>query len=276
MLDGRVHAARPDIADIALADRLFASHYAAPTTLSCRWPTVPLRAAPDAAATAVSELLMGEEFALFDVSGGWAWGYCRHDHYVGYLPVEALGEPEAVSHIVSAPAALLFAAADIKAPVVARWPMGVRLAGAVVGQFLQCGTGFIHLRHLSPVDQPAGDAVAIAERLLGVPYRWGGRSGDGLDCSGLVQLALGATGITAPRDSDQQCAVLGEELGADAPLHRGDLIFFPGHVGLMVDSDRLIHANAFWMAVAVEPLADVVARLASPAAPIIARRRIVR
>ena len=258
-----------------MADRLFASHYAAPSIRAGGQPTVPLRAAPDAGASAVSELLMGEDFAVIDVSGGWAWGYCRHDHYVGYLPAEALGDPIAASHVVSAPAALLFAAADIKAPVLARWPMGVRLEGVVAGEFVACAAGFVHARHLSPVSQVAGDAVAVAERLVGMPYRWGGRSGDGLDCSGLVQLALDATGVSAPRDTDQQCAALGREIPKDTLLQRGDLIFFPGHVGLMADAERLVHANAHWMAVTIEPLADVVARLApSHPRPITARRRI--
>ncbi len=274
MLDGRVHAARPDIADVALAGSLFASHYAAPAIRGCRWPTAPLRSATGAAVSAVSELVMGEEFALLDVSGEWAWGYCRHDHYVGYLPFDALGDPIAATHRVSAPAALLFAAADIKAPVVARWPMGVRLSGAAEGQFVRCAQGFVHRRHLAAVDELGEDAVTVAERLVGVPYRWGGRSGDGLDCSGLVQLALAAAGRSAPRDSDQQREALGTEIPPDTRLQRGDLVFFPGHVGLMADAERLVHANAHGMAVTIEPLADVVARLSDHAAPIVARRRL--
>lgn len=274
-LDARVHAIRPDIADIALADRLFASHYARPVARSCQVPAVALRSAPDQTAPAVSELLLGEAFEVVDVSGGWAWGYCEHDCYVGYLPAAALGEAAAPSHIVAAPAALVFAEADIKAPVVARWPMGARFAGVGEGDFLRSEAGFVHRRHAVAVDELASDPVAAAERLVGAPYRWGGRSGDGLDCSGLVQLALAFTGVAAPRDSDQQAEALGTLLRPDAHLHRGDLVFFPGHVGLMTDGERLIHANAFWMAVTVEPLADVVERLrpAHPS-PITARRRI--
>ena len=119
------------------------------------------------------------------------------------------------------------------------------------------------------------DPVAVAERLIGAPYRWGGRGGDGIDCSGLIQRALELSGITAPRDSDMQRDQLGETLAEDAPLRRGDLVFFPGHVGFMWDAERLLHANAFWMSTVVEPLADVVERLRpTHAQPIIARKRI--
>lgn len=274
-LDPRTHAARRDIADVALADRLFAPHYARPHATRCLPPYAILRDAPEAGGRAVSQLLLGEAFAVVDVSGDWAWGYSAHDHYVGYVPMAALGEPEPASHRISAPLALLFAEPDIKAAVLAEWPMGARFAGSAQGDFLAvAGAGYVHQRHARPLDAPETDPVAVAERLIGAPYRWGGRGGAGVDCSGLIQLALGQCGIPAPRDSDQQRA-LGAEIPADAPLRRGDMLFFPGHVGLMADGERLLHANAHAMAVTVEPLADVVARLApAHAEPIIARRRI--
>lgn len=271
-LDRRVAAVRRDIADVALADRVFAPHYAKPLVHGCARAAAPLLAEPDAGATAVSELLHGEDFAVLDVAGGFAWGYCCHDHYVGYVVLDALAEPFAATHRVSAPAALVFARPDIKAPVLARLPMGARLAGTAEGAFLLTTAGAVHLAHVAPLDQAAADPVAVAERLVGQPYRWGGRSGDGLDCSGLVQLALAFAGVAAPRDSDQQQA-LGHP--AEGQARRGDLVFFPGHVGLMVDAERLVHANAHWMMTVVEPLADVVARLAPTLPePIIARRRL--
>jgi len=274
-LDPRVHAIRSDLADVALAGVLFAPHYARPRIRRLTALSAPLRANPKLQAGAVSELLMGEEFAVVDVAGGWAWGYCRHDHYVGYLPAELLGEAAAPTHVVSAPAALVFERADIKSPVVARWAMGVRFSGLMEDGFVRSDAGFIHARHVTTVDAADGDPVAIALSLVGQPYRWGGRSGDGLDCSGLIQLALAGRGIAAPRDSDQQRNGLGVLLDDNASLRRGDLVFFPGHVGLMVDGERIVHANAYWMAVTVEPLADVVARLAGDHdQPILARRRL--
>lgn len=218
-----------------------------------------MRATPSYDATAVSELLRGESFAVVDASGDWAWGYSTHDNYVGYVPVDAIGSLVEPTHIVASPAALVFATSSIKAPVVERLPMGARLAvRSTEGDFHQIDGGFIHHRHLAPLAVPDADHVSIAARLTGVPYRWGGRSGDGIDCSGLVQLALSFAGIAAPRDSDQQ-----QELGAAVArdeLRRGDLVFLPGHVGIMADDTHLLHANAFWMQVVTEPLADVVAR----------------
>ena len=270
-----MNAIRGDLADIALAGKYFAPHYSCPQAFSLRTPRTPIRAKGDIAATAVSELLHGETFQAIDVAGGWAWGYSAHDHYVGYVPAGLLSDPIVPTHIVTAVAALVFAEAGIKSQEQARLPMGSRVAGEVAGDFLKTEAGFIHLRHLSAVGQPEPDPVAIAERLRGAPYLWGGRSGDGLDCSGLVQLCLSLCGMESPRDTDQQMAALGDEIEPDAPLQRGDIIFFPGHVGFMADGDNLIHANAHWMQVTTEPLADVVSRLADGhARPVLARKRI--
>ena len=269
-LDPRTHAYRADVADLALASLLFAPHYARAQSRGCAAVTLAVHAAPAADAPTVSELLHGEEFLVVDIAGDWAWGYCAHDGYVGYVACDGLGDPLAATHVVSTPAALVFAGPDIKAPVLARWPMGVRFAGKPESAFVALDRGFIHARHTRPLEAIAPDSVAVAERLIGAPYRWGGRSGDGIDCSGLVQLALGLTGVAAPRDSDQQEAALGRALGEDEPAKRGDIVFFRGHVGLMSDAETLVHANAHWMAVVAEPLADVVAR----GAAITSRRRL--
>ncbi len=271
--DARICAIRPDLADVALADLYFAPHYAAPSARSCVAASVMVRGTPQESASAVTELLRGETFQLLEARAGWAWGYCGHDHYVGYVPLAALGDPVTPTHATRATTPL-FAAADIKSPVQTLLPPGALLAGAVEGEFLATAGGFAHVRHIAEPGAVESDWVAVAERRLGAPYVWGGR-GFGLDCSGLVQQALAACGIKAPRDTDQQLAALGTALNEDAPLQRGDIVFFPGHVGLMVDGERMIHANAHWMAVTVEPLADVVARLAAThEQPVTGRRRI--
>jgi cell wall-associated NlpC family hydrolase len=274
-LDRRIHAARGDLADLALAGTLFSAHYARAVPLTCVAPGAPILSAAAPASEAVSELLRGETFHALDVTTDWAWGFCGHDGYVGYIRRDALDAEEQPTHRVVAGAAPLFSAPDIKSPIADYWPRGARFCGEQQGDFITCAEGFVHVRHATPIGARAQDWVAVAESYLGQPYVWGGRGHRGIDCSGLVQVALGAAGIAVPRDTDLQCEGIGAPIDSKAGLKRGDILFFPGHVGIMVDGRTLLHANAHWMAVVSEPLADVVARLADAhIEPIIARRRI--
>jgi cell wall-associated NlpC family hydrolase len=273
--DPRTHAYRPDIADITLAGVLFAPHYARAENCRCIADAATLRPQPSPDAPAISQLVHGEGFALIDKAGGWAWGRCLHDDYVGYLRADALGPMQAPTHRVTAQLALVFANPDIKAPVLKALAIGAQIAGTEEDGYLRIDEGYIHARHVAPLSAVAADPVAVAERMLGAPYRWGGRGAEGVDCSGLIQRALELAGIDAPRDSDMQRDQLGEALPDGAPLRRGDLVFFPGHVGFMLDEAQLLHANAYWMSTVIEPLADVVARLKpTHAQPITARKRI--
>jgi cell wall-associated NlpC family hydrolase len=142
------------------------------------------------------------------------------------------------------------------------------------GKFLACEGGWMPVAHLSEIGKVDGSPADLAERLVGTPYSWGGRSGDAIDCSGLVQLVFGLKGIAAPRDADMQQADFGEELPEGEALQRGDLVFFPGHVGIMADGENLIHANAAAMAVSVEPLERAAARFSEHEVPVLARKRV--
>jgi cell wall-associated NlpC family hydrolase len=273
--DRRIHAVRDDLADVSLADIYFSAHYARARPLGCAVPGTPVRASPSLTAETTTQLLRGEIFHALDITTDWVWGFCGHDGYVGYVRRDGLDEQEVPTHRVTAVTAPVFAGPDIKSPVLDHLPIGACLAGSEDGSFALFAEGYVHLRHLARIDQFDRDWVSVGEHYLGLPYVWGGRGHGGIDCSGLVQVALARCGLPVPRDTDLQREGVGQPIAQDAPLRRGDLVFFPGHVGMMADESRLLHANAFWMATVIEPLADVVDRLKpSYEQPVIARRRI--
>jgi len=264
-LDPRRHLARDGLVEIDLAGSVAAARYVAPAAMRGRLPVAPLRGAPSGAATAVSELLYGEAFDIFDSEGDWRFGRTVADGYLGWVAADALAAPgPAPVATVTARAAPVFAQADIKSPVLAVLPFGAALAGENGERFLALGEGgFVHNAHLVPLASPT--PLSVARLFGGAPYLWGGRTPAGVDCSGLVQAALAACGIAAPRDSDQQLAEVGRAVPFEDRM-AGDLVFFPGHVGLLVDRQSLFHANAHWMSVVEEPLAAVIGRLVASGA----------
>ena len=235
-----------------MAGRLFAPHYAAPLNRSCGLIAASLFSEPAEGAQAVSELLPGESFAVLDLTAGWAWGYCLADHRVGYVEAITLAEPMAASHVVVEAQAPIQARPDPLAATLSHLPMGSRLHGEVRGASLEFEGGFVPLAYLRPVGEHEEDPVAVAQRLLGAPYRPGGRTCHGIDCSGLVQLSLQLCGIDAPRDGREQRG-LGEALAPDAPLKRGDLLFCDDHVGMMVDDRMAIQVSHEALKVTIEP-----------------------
>lgn len=276
-LDPRTHAVRGDLADVSLASTVFAPHYARGLEMRVAAPSAFVREKGADDAAAASQLLHGESFHVLDITGKWAWGFCGHDGYVGYVEQTSLTSIQtgAPTHRIVGGEAPLFTAASIKSPVRAMLPSGALVSGAIEESFLMTEDGAVHLRHLAPLSERAPDWVEAARSFLGSPYVWGGRGAGGVDCSGLVQIALAACGISVPRDSDLQRESIGAPLAETATLRRGDFVFFPGHVGVMADETNLLHANAYWMRTVIEPLADVIARLATEhEQPVLAKRRI--
>ena len=262
MSDPRNTLARPELAAADLQGLVAAEAYAPTRAHHCIVPAGALRRTPDPAAEQLNQLLFGEAFDVLDRKDGWAWGQAQRDGYVGFVAVRDLAQGAvAPTHRISALRAYGFSQPDIKSPPVGLYSLNalVRIV-AEEGRFAQAeGAGWFASNQLSPIGVFEADPAAVAERFLGAPYQWGGRESLGLDCSGLVQQALYACGRACPRDSDQQ-AELGEPAAPDT-LRRGDLVFWRGHVGMMLDAVRMIHANALHMQVSIEPLADALARI---------------
>jgi cell wall-associated NlpC family hydrolase len=270
--DRRVTPVRPDLAAAHLKGVVEAPRFTEGEKFSVMVGRASLRVRPGEDAAQDSELLFGEVFTVYDRNQGWAWGQAADDLYVGYVKEDALAAPFAAQAKVTALMAPVFSAADLKTPVRDLLPMNAAVPVlAREGEYVKIGTGFVHQRHLAL--EAEKDFVAIAERFLGVPYVWGGKTAAGLDCSGLVQTALQAVGKAPPRDTDMMEKALGETV-ALSTAKRGDLVFWKGHMGVMLDDSRLLHANAFHMAVAIEPLAEAMARIEKIAGPVTAVKRL--
>jgi cell wall-associated NlpC family hydrolase len=272
-LDPRLNAVRPELADARLRGKVEAARFVDGTLRRVRAPSALFHQSPNPDAPIVTEAIHGERVRVFEEHEGWAWVQLETDAYVGWMSGEALGPLDpAPTHRVAAIRAFVFPGPDLKLPP--RWalPFGslVALTEEVVTRgtayrLLANGGGAIPSAQIAPLDAPpALDHVAVAERFLGIPYLWGGRTSFGLDCSALVQTALAAANIAAPRDTDMQERAIGRPVEGTASRMRGDLIFWKGHVGIVSAPDRLLHANAHHMAVAVEPLAGALDRIGPP------------
>jgi cell wall-associated NlpC family hydrolase len=277
--DLRRHAYRPDLADARLKGLIEAERYVQGEPRQVVAPSLPLRREPRSDSILETEALKGETVTVFAESEGWAWVQIDRDLYVGYMPSEGLSasiiDP---THRIAVLRSYVFPEPDAKSPPLALLSLNALFtATADDGKFLALEDGgYVFAPHALPAGETVDDPVAVAETFLGTPYLWGGRTSIGLDCSGLVQLAFEAAGFNAPRDADMQAEELGESIGWEkgAKLCRGDLVFWEGHVGIMTSPTHVVHANAYHMAVEIEPFAEARERIKAAGSQVIGVRRL--
>ena len=272
--DPRMTPARPDLADAHLERTVKADRFVAGRAATVTAPVLDIRGKPDTDAALTTQLLHGEAVTVYedDPATGFSWLQNGTDGYVGYARTAGLGDGSS-THRVTARTAQAYPRPALKSPPLDTLPYlaALTVTGIEDGWAALANGCHVSARHIAPLDEHEPDFVAVAERFLGAPYLWGGRSVLGLDCSALVQLSLMAAGRRFPRDSDMQQSE-GAEV-SDA-LQRGDLVFWKGHVGIMTDAQTLLHANAHHMATVREPLAEAEARIAKTDGPVTARRRL--
>ncbi len=279
--DRRLTPVRADLADERLRGLVEAEHFTTGTLKRIVVPFASLHRHPSREAPVDSQVIFGEGVTVYDEHEGWAWVQVRDDGYVGYLPTEAFGEADfEPTHRVRAVRTFVYPGPNLKLPSRDYLPQNAKVTVmATEGDYAKLATGgWVYAPHLARLDAYETDYVTVAERFLHTPYLWGGKTSLGLDCSGLVQTALKAAGITAPRDSDMQERALGTpvEVKPDlSGLKRGDIVFWKGHVGLMVDEANFLHATGYGMAVIVEPLAVAEERIRTTSyGPITAIKRL--
>ena len=280
MDDPRLTPARGDIAAKYLEGKVKAERFVEGESFEVTDALAPLRRAPAADAEQMTQALRGERVTIYDrTSEGWAWGQLESDGYVGWLPDAALGKPVATpTHRVTAIRTFAFPGPSIKLPPVQTLVLASALTIAREdGAFAVTREGWhVPKPHLAAIGHREIDFVAVAERCLGTPYLWGGKSSLGIDCSGLVQISLNAAGIGCPRDSDMQLDGLGKALDAteSKALRRGDLLFWNGHVAIARDADTIVHANAHHMATVIENTRAAITRIKAAGSELIAIKRL--
>lgn len=280
-LDPRITPARPDLAAKHLAGTVDAERFVEGKDYEIGAAQAPLRGSPAHEATLLTEALKGERITVYEIrEDGWSWGQLAGDGYVGFLPASALAAPgPRATHKVTALRTFALPGPSIRLPPSETLSFGCQLVVARIEEpfAVTSSGGYVPMLHLAPVATLETDFVAVAERFAGVPYLWGGKTSLGLDCSGLLQLALAACGVACPRDTDMQERALGSALARPperAPLRRGDLLFWRGHVAIVRDEATLVHANASHMAVTVEPITTALARIRTIAGEITSIRRL--
>jgi cell wall-associated NlpC family hydrolase len=284
--DRRLTPARADLASAALEGVIAAPRYVAGAPGRIIEGVAPVRVQPRPDAGLDTEALFGEALTVYDQDDeGWAWVQLARDGYVGYVPSNAIliAPPVAATHRVSALRTFVFPGPTIKEPPITWISFGseLRIGREIEANGRRYGVldngGTVVMRHVAPIGSMETDVVALAERFLGTPYLWGGRSSLGIDCSGLVQTVYRALGVAAPRDSDMQAEALGAAISLDpVTWQRGDILCWPGHVALVRDATTMIHANAYHMAVAIEPTAPALARIAAAGSILTGVRRVAQ
>ena len=262
-MDARITPLRDGVAGRSLEGVVRAEVYLDPRPMVCAKAATGIHREASAASEQMDQLLFGEIFEVIeDEAEGFVWGQARRDGYVGFVEAAALAAPGPTpTHRVANIRTYAFAEPRIKSRALGLYSLNARVAvESVEGRLARtAGAGWMPIDHLAPIGDFETDWAGVAERFLGAPYLWGGRESLGLDCSGLVQQALFACGRACPRDADQQAA-LGREIAAEA-FGRGDLVFWKGHVAIGLDATRIVHANGFHMAVAIEPLETAISRI---------------
>lgn len=265
-MDKALNPFRDDLAAEYLRGQIEAPKFVTPELMQIKCDYTYLKSGPEGSSPNLSEVFCGEMVDVYEIKSGFAWVQLKRDNYVGYLPDFALAiDNIETNRKVRALRTFAFAAPKVQGEILHILPLNanVKATEKVENGFVYCeDLGFIYEKHLGGFDEFYDDPVEVAKWFYKTPYAWGGRQALGIDCSGLVQTSFEACGINLPRDARMQESFgeLIEPTPNFANLKPGDLLFWQGHVAMMIDETNIIHANSFHLCVEIEPLTQTIAR----------------
>ena len=216
-----------------------------------------------------TECLFGEKVEILDESLDWVYCKLNTDNYHGWVKKEGLGKTENPTHRVIANRSFVYEDKNPKSNYLLYLPLGAQLViNNIQSEWAEINlynnkkqVGYVPSTHMVNLDHKVKDWVAIAELSLGTPYKWGGRDTIGIDCSALLQLTYQTYGENIPRNTSQQVKLKKKYINDIDYLKRGCVVFWEGHVGIMIDKFNCIHANAFHMQTKIEPLDKIIVRM---------------
>ena len=217
-----------------------------------------------------TECLFGEKVEVLEQHFNWVYCKLNTDNYCGWIKKNNLGKFKKATHRVIIKRSFIYKSENEKSDTFLYLPMGSKLTIEEIKYdwaktyFLlenKIQTGYVPSKHIVRCKYKVKDWVAMAQQLEGTPYKWGGRDTIGIDCSALLQLSYQTYCQSIPRNSSQQAKLRKRYINNINDLNRGCVIFWEGHVGIMIDKVNCIHANAFHMKTITEPLINIINRM---------------
>lgn len=280
-LDKAINPYRNDMAAVKLKNLVQVENYVEPKTYQIIANGAFLKSQADIESPSLTEALRGELIDIYEIKNGFAWGQLQNDYYVGYIETDALSDKIVkYTHKISVLRTYGFAIPKAQGRILNILSLGAQInpIGEAQNGYVNCGDlGFIYEKHIAPIDEFYNDPAQIAQLFLNAPYTWGGKQSIGVDCSGLAQVSFAACGLKLPRDARMQ-EHIGQEIAINSNLdglQRNDLVFWKGHVAIMLDDKNIIHANGLHMMTTIEPLKTANDRYEKLGTPIRKIRRLI-
>ena len=185
-----------------------------------------------------SQLIYGEKFQILDKKKDWFKIKTSYDKYTGFIKKRKFLNSIKVTHKVSSLSANLYSRPDEKFLLSAKLPFCSKISVTeIMKKFYKFGNYWIKKKNVVPVGYKQQIFKDI-KMFKNTPYKWGGKTFKGIDCSALVQIFFKFNNLYCPRDTKDQVKYFGKA----KKIKKNSIIFWIGHVAVCLSKTKLIHA----------------------------------